>query len=141
MATTSNTQLAQLLSDSYQEIEALRASLSEEKRRADYYQSMTSPTGSTGNSNTEQDREREREKRQLIERVRVAEERVYATERQRDDEVRRRAALIGLLERQRRELDGFMMTEGGPLRVPKRRNSMEREGQKRARHVRSLHVL
>ncbi|KAF9015822.1 hypothetical protein BDZ89DRAFT_1141922 [Hymenopellis radicata] len=134
MATTSNTQLAQLLSDSYQEIEALRASLAEEKRRADYYQSMTSSTASTGNSNTEQDRERERERRQLMERVRVAEERVYATERQRDEEVGRRVALIGLLERQRRELDGFMMSEAGAPRVPKRRNSVEREGQKRARH-------
>lgn len=158
MASTSNTQLAQLLSESYQEIESLRHSLAEEKRRADHFQKIAEtlkdglPPSASSSS-------------ELFERVRAAEERAYNADRERNEEAARRQTITQLWHQlrdylnaidahgseARRELDRMieMKTSARDLRllpipqlrdvdVPKsrkRRNSVEHaHAHKKPRH-------
>ncbi|KAF9005354.1 hypothetical protein BDZ89DRAFT_1120461 [Hymenopellis radicata] len=85
--TTSNAQLAQLLSESYQKIDRLNESLAAEKHRAEHYQRIAESSSSPQNGHGAD---------LLLERVRVAEECAYIAERQRDEEVVQRETITRL---------------------------------------------
>ncbi len=83
MAATSNAQLAQLLSESYQQIDRLTESLAAEKHRTEHYQRIAGSSLQNGHGD-------------LLERVRVAEERAYIAERHRDEEIAQRETITRL---------------------------------------------
>ncbi|KAF9025741.1 hypothetical protein BDZ89DRAFT_1161627 [Hymenopellis radicata] len=90
-APTSNAQLAQLLSESYQKIDRLTESLAAEKHRAEHYQRIAESSSSSSSSP-----QNGHGAELLLERVRVAEERAYIAERQRDEEVVQRETITRL---------------------------------------------
>ncbi|KAG7451480.1 uncharacterized protein BT62DRAFT_927197 [Guyanagaster necrorhizus] len=84
---SSRSQIAALLTDSYKEIEALRHSLTEEKRRADHWKSLAEAFDAASSNGSSQD---------LHDKIRGLEQRAYSAECLRDEEMARRVAITDL---------------------------------------------